>query len=70
MKNELKNFTYVGPNGRQTYNYICLYEVRSTQTGIDHALSMLRNGKDVAILLDVNGANLEPISATFYFYRI
>ena len=32
MKNELKNFTYVGPNGRQTYNYICLYEVRSTQT--------------------------------------
>lgn len=34
------------------------YEVRSTQMGIDHALSMLRNGKDVAILLDVNGANL------------
>ena len=34
------------------------YEVRSTQMGIDHALSMLRNGKDVTILLDVNGANL------------
>ncbi|MGA6991642.1 MAG: hypothetical protein WBX81_14590 [Nitrososphaeraceae archaeon] len=34
------------------------YEVRSIQMGIDHALSMLRNGKDVAILLDVNGANL------------
>jgi hypothetical protein len=26
--------------------------------GIDHALSMLRDGKDVVILLDINGANL------------
>ena len=34
------------------------YEVRSTQMGMDHSLSMLCNDKDVAILLDVNGANL------------
>jgi hypothetical protein len=27
------------------------YEVRSTQMGIDHALSMLHNGKDVAPFL-------------------
>ena len=33
-------------------------EVHSAQMGVDHALSMLRNGKDVAILLDVNGVNL------------
>jgi hypothetical protein len=47
------------------------YEVRSTQMGIDHVLSMLRNGKDVAILLDIKRANLIKCSqATFYFYRI
>jgi hypothetical protein len=40
------------------------YEVHSAQMGVDHALSMLRNGKDVAILLDVNGVNLAAKNAT------
>jgi uncharacterized protein (UPF0276 family) len=31
------------------------YEVHSAQMGVDHALAMLRTGKDVSILLDVNG---------------
>jgi predicted peroxiredoxin len=31
------------------------YEVHSATMGVDHALAMLRAGKDVSILLDVNG---------------
>jgi DsrE/DsrF/DsrH-like protein len=31
------------------------YEVHSATMGVDHALSMLRAGKDISILLDVNG---------------
>jgi predicted peroxiredoxin len=40
------------------------YEVHSAQMGVDHALSMLRNGKDVSILLDVNGVNLAAKNVT------
>ena len=40
------------------------YEVHSAMMGLDHALAMLRNGKDVAILLDVNGVNLAAKNAT------
>jgi predicted peroxiredoxin len=40
------------------------YEVHSAMMGVDHALAMLRNGKDVAILLDVNGVNLAARNAT------
>jgi hypothetical protein len=32
--------------------------------GVDHALSMLRNGKDVSVLLDVNGVNLAVKNVT------
>ena len=53
------------------------YEVHSAQMGVDHALSILRNGKDVAILLDVNGVNiaaknvtgeLEPVSGSLQIF--
>ena len=40
------------------------YEVHSAQMGVDHALSMLRNGKDVSIVLDVNGVNLAVKNVT------
>jgi sulfur relay (sulfurtransferase) complex TusBCD TusD component (DsrE family) len=40
------------------------YEVHSAQMGVDHALSMLRNGKDVAIILDANGVNIAAKNVT------
>jgi len=40
------------------------YEVHSAQMGVDHALAMLRNGKDVSVLLDVNGVNIATKNIT------
>ena len=53
------------------------YEVHSAMMGVDHALAMLRDGKDVSILLDVNGVKiaaknvtgpLEPVSKTLQLF--
>ncbi len=53
------------------------YEVHSAMMGVDHSLAMLRDGKDVSILLDVNGVKiatknvtgpLEPVSKTLQLF--
>jgi predicted peroxiredoxin len=53
------------------------HEVHSALMGVDHALAMLRQGKDVSILLDVDGVRiaaknvtgpLEPVSKTLQLF--
>ena len=39
------------------------YEVHAATMGVDHALAMLRAGKDVSILLDVNGVYIAAKNA-------
>ncbi|HEY7228549.1 MAG TPA: DsrE family protein [Nitrososphaeraceae archaeon] len=38
------------------------HEVHSAQMGVDHALSLLRAGSDVAILLDVDGVRIAAMN--------